>query len=579
MKISTWSANRLFVIVISLILCSGSINAQTDKIKGWHLLDFAKDSFYGISLDKAYDFLKEKNKKPQPIIVAVIDGGIDTTHEDLKKILWHNPKEVANNGIDDDHNGYVDDVYGWNFLGNKDGSNVNKASDEKTRVYHLFKAKFSGKEIDTTQLSSIEKYQYDMWKRANEELTVSNDDQVETMMLEVTAKAIKKQCKIISDEFGKNEFTLEELEKFEPKTKQGRDAKFAYVSGMKMLNIDADEKNTNIIKELDDYVENKKALARAKETPPPSYRADIVKDDYNNISDKFYGNKDVMGPDAMHGTHVSGIIAADRNNRIGVNGVADNVKILMVRAVPDGDEYDKDIALAIIYAVDNGAKVINMSFGKAYSPDKNWVDSAVRYAENHDVLLVHAAGNESFNTDEKVNFPNPDYIGTHIKASNFITVGASSDLHITPNSIAADFSNYGKQSVDVFAPGVKIYSTLPGGNQYGNLQGTSMASPIVAGIAAILRVYYPALTAQQVKKCIEESVVKIADSVPCMKPGTKVEADMSRGTTSGNQYKVSFNSLSKSGGIVNAYNAVQYAEAMTTTNASDKNNSNKKKKN
>ncbi|MBN8837811.1 MAG: S8 family peptidase [Sphingobacteriia bacterium] len=577
MKIFTKVLYRLFACILFTVFICSYTYAQTDKLKGWHLLDFAKDSFYGISLNKAYDFLKEKNKRATPIIVAVIDGGIDTSHEDLKNVLWHNPKEIANNGIDDDHNGYIDDVYGWNFLGNKDGSNVKKASDEKTRVYHLYKEKFAGKEIDTSQLTTTEKYQYSMWKRSNDELSVNGDDQVETLMLEATAKAIKRQCKIIGDEFGRSEFTLEELEKFEPKTKQAKDAKYAYVSGMKMLSVDSDEKNTNIIKELEDYIENKKALATAKTTPPPSYRSDIVKDDDKNINDKYYGNKDVMGPDAMHGTHVSGIIAADRNNHIGVNGVADNVKILTVRAVPDGDEYDKDIALGIFYAVDNGAKVINMSFGKAYSPGKNWIDSAVRYAEKHDVLLVHAAGNESYNIDEKNNYPCPDYLNSTTKASNFITVGASSDLHITPNSLAADFSNYGKQNVDVFAPGVKIYSTLPGGNQYGNLQGTSMASPVVAGIAALIRSYYPSLTAQQVKKCIEESVMKIADSIPCMKPGTKVEADMN-GNVSGDKYKISFSTLSKTGGIANAYNAIRYADTLAAS-LNEKNNSIKKKKN
>jgi subtilisin family serine protease len=540
-----------FVIAfLCSIVFSSSINAQTDKLKQWHLLDNVTDSFNGISLNKAYQFLESKNKKAQPIIVAVLDGGIDTTHEDLLNVLWHNPKEIPNNGIDDDGNGYVDDYYGWNFLGNKNGENINKASDEKSRVYHLYKAKFYGKEIDTTQLIQTEKYQYNIWKRADTELTTTSEDQVETMMLDVTCKAIKRQCKTIGEELGKEEFSLEELEKFEPKTKEGKAAKFAYVNGMKMLNIDAEEKNTTIIKELEDYVENKKMLATAKENPPRNYRLEIIKDDYNNINDKYYGNKDVMGGDATHGTHVAGIIAAQRNNGIGINGVADNVKIMMVRVVPDGDEYDKDIALGIFYAVNNGAKVINMSFGKSFSPEKKWIDSAIRYAASKDVLLIHASGNESYNVDEKENYPNATFLNKSI-ATNFITVGASSDLKITPNSIATDFSNYGKKTVDVFAPGIKIYSTVPKGNQYANLQGTSMASPIVAGIAALLRSYYPSLNALQIKDCIEKSVTIINDSIPCLLPGSKSD-------------KVTFASLSKTGGIANAYNAVLMAEKIQT---------------
>ncbi|HEX8334918.1 MAG TPA: S8 family serine peptidase, partial [Segetibacter sp.] len=237
-------------------------------------------------------------------------------------------------------------------------------------------------------------------------------------------------------------------------------------------------------------------------------------------------------------------------NGIGVDGVADNVQIMTIRAVPDGDEYDKDIALAIRYAVDNGAKVINMSFGKSFSPEKKWVDEAVKYAESKDVLLVHAAGNEAANTDEKENYPNPFLKPSNTKAPNWLTVGASSDPHIK-DSYVADFSNYGKKSVDVFAPGVKIYSTIPGGNQYGSLQGTSMASPVVAGIAGLIRSYYPGLTAKQVRTAIEKSVTVSDNPISVTKPGTKE--------------KVFITELSATGGIVNAYNAVQIAAGMDAT--------------
>jgi cell wall-associated protease len=256
-----------------------------------------------------------------------------------------------------------------------------------------------------------------------------------------------------------------------------------------------------------------------------------------------------MGPGngSKHGTHVSGLIGAVRNNGIGVDGVADNVKIMMLRVVPDGDEYDKDVALAIRYAVDNGAKVINMSFGKYFSPEKRWVDSAVKYAEQHDVLIVHASGNESNDVDVKENYPNCWLKQWRTNATNFINVGASSDPKIS-GGIAAEFSNYGKETVDVFAPGVRIYSTFPGGNHYGNLQGTSMAAPIVTGLAALLRTYYPELTAVQVKKIIEESTFKPDATVISIKPGSKSE-------------EVPFSVLSKTGGIINAYKAVMDADS------------------
>ena len=219
---------------------------------------------------------------------------------------------------------------------------------------------------------------------------------------------------------------------------------------------------------------------------------------------------------------------------------------MMIRAVPDGDEYDKDIALAIKYAVDNGAKVINMSFGKGLSPEKKWVDSAVRYAELKDVLIVHAAGNDGEDNDTTGNFPNPDLAILHRKATNFITVGASSDPKVSGDYVG-DFSNYGKNSVDIFAPGVKIYSTLPGRSSYGYLRGTSMASPVVAGVAAVIRSYFPALSASQVKYAIEKSAV--ADqSITVTRPGTKEMIKMT--------------DLCISGGWINAYNAVKVAASL-----------------
>ncbi len=538
-------------IVLSIVatplffFCSQAQNAP----KGWHLLDHTQDSFYGISLNKAYALLKEKKRVSQPVIVAVLDSGVDTTHEDLKNILWHNPKEIPGNGIDDDGNGYVDDVYGWNFLGGKDGRNVKRAPDERSRVFHRWKSKFEGKP-DTTVLSSLDKYEYRTWAKAVNELNFSPDEQMELMILEMACKALKRHDKILRHEMGCEEYTCDKLEKFEPLSKIGKEAKLAYLTGMKMIGIPDDEKSTesniSILSQLEEYVEGKRAAFDTKETAPHDYRADIVQDNYNNLADRFYGNNDVMGPTPMHGTHVCGLIGAQRNNNIGIDGVADNVKIMMVRVVPDGDEYDKDVALAIRYAVDNGAKVINMSFGKYFSPEKMWVDSAVKYAEMKDVLIVHSSGNEGYDLDQTEGFPNPWLRQWNSTARNFITVGASSDPKIN-GSITTTFSNYGKEHVDVYAPGVKMYSTLPGTHSYGNQQGTSMSAPVVSGLAALIRSYYPEFTAVQVKRIIEQSVLVPSATEVSLKPGAKADP-------------VPFSNLSRSGGIVNAYNAIQAAE-------------------
>lgn len=533
----------VFALVL-LLLVSNTTFAQ-DVPKGWHLMDPITDHFYGISLDKAYQFLKEHNKHAKPVIVAVLDSGVDTAHEDLKDILWKNPKEIPGNGIDDDGNGYIDDIYGWNFLGGKDGSNLKKCSDERTRIYHKYKDDYLAKEIDTTKLSYEEKYHYKIWMKAASELNFSTEEQTQLMYVEMTAKAIKKHDKILRKELEQEEYTIDALEKFEPNSKLGKESKLAYITCMKILGIESDETNVSTIEQLDEYIDGKKTAFESKLQAPVNYRAQIVKDNYANFLDNHYGNNDVMGPNPMHGTHVTGIIGAKRDNGIGMNGVADNVRIMMVRVVPDGDEYDKDVALGIRYAVDNGAKIINMSFGKSFSPEKPWVDSAIRYAAAKDVLIIHAAGNDGADNDVKENYPSPYSSLQNNKVDNFITIGASSDPKIS-KSIAADFSNYGKMTVDFFAPGVKIYSTLPGKNKYGNLQGTSMSTPIVSGLAALIRSYYPELTAVQVKNILEKSVIIPDSTITALKPGA-------------DHVPVSFASLSITGGIANAYYAISAA--------------------
>lgn len=544
-----------------LLLASQIAFAQTD-IKNWYQRDPQKDTFYGISLTKTYDALK--GKKSTPVIVAVIDSGIDTTQEDLRSVLWTNPGEIPGNGIDDDHNGYIDDIHGWNFLGNKDGSNLKKDVDERTRVYYRFKEKFDGRTIDTTKLTVDEKWQYREWQKAAQQMNINPDEKMEVMMLGILAKSLKKNDAVIREEMGKDAYTRDELEKFEPQSQKGKQAKMGFITCLKMLNVDDDQTNQDLIRDLDEYVEGKETSIQTKTTAPPDYRAQTVKDNYYEIEDKYYGNNNIMGPDPMHGTHVSGIIAAARNNNIGIDGIADNVQIMMVRALLDGDEYDKDIALAIVYAVNNGAKVINMSFGKSFSPEKKWVDEAIRYAESKDVLLIHAAGNESHDVDHVDNYPNQNLITFNRQATNFINVGASGDPRVASGQLVADFSNYGKSTVDVFAPGVKIYSTLPGGNKYGYLSGTSMAAPVVTGVAALIRSYYPDLTAQQVKYAIDKSV----DG----DPDTKVNVPGTDSTTT-------LRELCETGGFLNAYNALEIASTLkAATNPDNKTKHNKEEK-
>jgi subtilisin family serine protease len=539
----------LFLLLFSSASIAQGTYNKSELVKGWHLLDKEKDGVYGISLDKAYDFLRLKNLKSKPVLVAVIDSGVDTLQEDLVHILWTNPGEIPGNGIDDDHNGYVDDIHGWNFIGGKDGTNVKDDSQEEGRVYYKYKEQFDNKNIKEDSMSADNREHYEMWVKAKKKIMGDgSDDGVDLLMLKRVVNACIKSDSLLQVAIGRKEYTGNDLDSFLAKDMETRTARSVLLYLFKENHI-MDMTNTTFISDFTEQADREEKKMEIKETAPKNYRGDIVKDNENDITDSVYGNNDIMASDPMHGTHVTGIIGAERNNAIGINGIADNVQIMMIRAVPNGDEHDKDIALAIRYAVNNGARVINMSFGKNLSPQKSWVDDAVKYAESKGVLLIHAAGNDAEDVDSVDNFPNPNYKNSRSHAKNWITVGASSDPRAEENfkSYTASFSNYGKKEVDVFAPGTRIYSTLPGGNKYGNLDGTSMAAPVVTGVAALIMEYFPSLSPEEVKYCIEKSA--IMPPVKAKKPGTENEM-------------VSLSDLSVSGGILNAYGAVKLASTI-----------------
>ena len=483
-------------------------------LKRWSHLDLVKDTIPGMSVDKAYNDLLKK-KKSTKIIVGVIDSGVDIEHEDLKSVIWTNPKEIAGNNIDDDKNGYVDDVHGWNFLGD--------ATNENYEFVRILKKNDDGSEV---------------YKRAKEEYDAKY---AQALMGKQQADFIMSSHKAVADHLKKSNYTIEEVNGITPNSQLLGQAKQVMMSVMEQTGPEFLTEITEFKSQVDDMVNfnlNKDFDGRK-----------VVGDDPNNWNSRNYGNNNVIGPDkkhALHGTHVSGIIAQIRNNNKGGDGVADNVTILPVRAVPNGDEYDKDIALAIRYAVDNGAKVINGSFGKAFSPNKEWVYDAIKYAAQKDVLLVFGSGNDGKNIDlpENRSFPNDSENGSAEISDNVLHVGALAPINSA--AVVAEFSNYGKQNVDVFAPGVEIYATVPD-NQYRFEDGTSMASPNAAGIAALVRSYYPKLSAKQVKQILMDSGIPLTKEVNLGNEGEKN----------------SFAEVSKSGKMINAYNALVMAEKLS----------------
>lgn len=443
-----------------------SLDISAQAIPG--TLNWYNNEDAGMATDKAYGLLKKK--KSESVIVAVIDSGVDIEHEDLQGKIWVNTKEIPNNKIDDDKNGYVDDLHGWNFLGNSKGENLDAACLEKTRIYAKLIDKYDG--IDPATIKSDE--EFELYQ------TIKNEIESERAQFEPYLEMIKSGT-------------------LDAETKK-------YIE---------DQLNFNLNVNYDDR--------------------SLIGDNPDDFNDTNYGNPDVEGPDALHGTHVSGIIAAIRGNNKGGDGVADNVRIMSLRAVPNGDEQDKDIALAIRYAVDNGAMVINMSFGKAYSPHQEKVFEAFQYADSKGVLLVHAAGNDAKDIDIEPNYPTSKYSFQEKPLDHFLTIGASTK---DKETLVASFSNYGQMGVDVFAPGFEIYNSVPQ-SAYQNLQGTSMAAPMVSGVAAFLKSYFPTLTMKEIKDAMLSTAVK---------------------------YQVDeFATKSVTGGVVNVYNAVKACQKLESS--------------
>ncbi len=512
------------------------ITPLTDtQLKNWGQYDLVTDTIPGMSIDKAYNEII-KNKTGNQVIVAVIDSGVDIAHEDLKSVVWVNRDEVANNGKDDDKNGYVDDIHGWNFLGDAVKENM-----EYTRIYKRLKPKYEGK--PASGITNEDRAEYEIYLSAKAEYekeyneNLQNKNQYEQIKQQLTVAH-----KAVSAKLGKEDYTKKELAAMEATTPEMQQ----YKAMLSQIQNNVDENIPEALKQLDEGIEYFANRLNTHFNLNLDGRA-IVGDNPYDITDTKYGNNEVSGPtkdkeDVKHGTHVAGIIAAKRGNNIGIDGVANNVKIMAVRAVPDGDEYDKDIALAIRYAVDNGAKVINTSFGKYFSPNPEFVTDALKYAASKDVLIVNAAGNEGLDLDTKMVYPNDQTPQNPTEiVDNVLTVGALNYEY--GSGLVASFSNFGKTNVDVFAPGTKIWSTTPN-NTYEYLQGTSMAAPAVAGVAAIIRSFYPKLTANQVKNIIMNSGVSTKASV----------------VVSENTLNKKFTDLSVSGKMVNLYNALILAE-------------------
>lgn len=522
--------------LLSIPFLTFAQNSKDEKPKdNWQNLDLKSDGVFGISTEKAYkELLKGKNSSP--VIVSIIDGGIDEDHEDLKKIMWVNSKEIPGNGIDDDKNGYIDDINGWNFIGSAK-VNIHHDNMELIRLINKYQPKYASA-LNSTPFNEKERKEFQLYQKLVTDYMAKL--QSAQMGLQNTMM-IKKYLDEITSSMNNQNPTVDDLNDFKP----SNDMQSQVIKFIKPEIKKSDFKK--FYEELLDGIKHYSTQVKYHLNVDFDPRKDSVGDDYSNSNERIYGNNDITGPDAEHGTHVAGIVSAIRSNDIGIKGVANNVRIMGVRTVPDGDERDKDVANAIRYSVDNGAKILNMSFGKSYTWDKKVVDEAIKYAVSKGVLLIHAAGNDSKNTEKEDNFPTrlfTDSTGVTMgTADAWIEVGATGWTN--DEDLVATFSNFGGKTVDVFAPGVKINSTMPG-SKYKENDGTSMAAPVVSGLAALIWSHYPKFTALQVKDIIMKSVTMVEQKV-------KIKEE-------GNNKRVLLSEISVSGGIVNAYNALLLAE-------------------
>jgi subtilisin family serine protease len=509
-----------------------------EELSNWHLKDIEKDSLPGISLERAYLELLQK-LTADTIIVAVLDSEININREGLKEQIWVNKNEIPNNGIDDDTNGYIDDIHGWSYIGTKKNDSVVFSSFAFTRVIAKYDAKF--KNSSRAVIPEKDKQYYDDYIRAlaafNKELEYRKSNLVKYARIE---GKYNKASEIVNHYLPNSDYNQAQLDSLETSVTDEEEKK--YISYMKYY-LKHDINNYTINKGK--YSEQKIISQNLNTNHNGKYH---TKDNPDDITDVPYGSNTVDGiANFHHGTEIASIIASSRNHK-DVKGMLAAVKIMCLNTSTAGDEYDKDIALAIRYAADNGAKVINMSFGKAFSLHPEWVKEAVLYAESKNVLIVTSAGNNSINLDQDYDYPNDAFEGKEY-ANNFLKIGATT--YRLDSTLVADYSNYGKNEVDIFAPGSQIDCLT--WNRTTKDSGTSLSSAVVSGVAALIFSYYPNLTAEEVKNIIMESGLTI--DLMVTKPSNDEEKE-----------KVPFNTLSKSGKIVNAYNALIMADSLSKTN-------------
>lgn len=557
-----------------LLVCIGMANVNAQLIKqdnqarkkqsdlDWYNCSFGEDGVYGAEVNKAYEFLKGKKVKKRPV-VALIGTGLDVEHEDLKQAIWVNPGEQAD-GKDRDKNGFIDDINGWNFLGGKNGQVMERLIQEGDREFLRLKDKYAdyitsngeffkiidGKRVKVSAPENLSEYSY--YKNV-----VMPESQLARIyggwnMAYVIAEYGQKFKEDLRAKFPGQRITLQEFQTcYDPNAPQDTlsDVTFTLIATAFQL-----YKTDDLDFVYKTFVET--GVARGKESYEEALKAygydgrkDIVGDDYLNINDNKYGNNVLLTSDAGLGTMQGGIIGGKRGNGLGNDGIMDEAEIMALRVTASGGEpYIKDMVLAIRYAADHGVDIIVLPQQNTLYPDgqKEWMIEALRYAESKGILVIVPAWELSQDLAKQTFYPNRRMTGD--KELTNLMVISSSDKEGNPSLNA----NYGAKELDLFAPGINIYSAYTG-DTYQIGSGVGLASASVAGVAALIKAYYPHLTGSQIRDILLESVTS--------RKGVEVEKGIE---VDGKQTQdlFLFDDLCLSGGILNAYQAIMAADKL-----------------
>ncbi len=565
---------KLTFFTLCCLIC-GTASAQLVKQKvetqkkqselDWFNCSFDQDSVYGAEVNKAYNYLKANKKKAKKRpVVALIGTGMDVEHEDLKQAIWVNPKEKRNQK-DDDKNGLTDDINGWNFIGGKDGQVMEALTREGEREFFRLKDKYAdyisdgkkyykivnGKRQEVPAPENIKEYKYYRFKVMPESRIGGAYGGLQLSY--VIEEYVEKFDKDMKKRFPGKELTVEEFQScYDPKAEKDSLSEVAFVFTAYSFSLYNTDKWEPVYQNMGKRsVETaKKSYEEALKKYGSDHRKEIVGDNPLDINDTHYGNNVLLTSDAATGVMQAGVIAAKRDNGIGSNGIADNAEIMTLRIHPgEGEPYLKDMALAIRYAVSHGADVIVLPEQNAIYPEeqKQWITDALKEAEKKGALVIVPVWNSSVDMDKNEFFPNRK-MSKEGELTNFMVV-ASSDKNGNP----VLNTNYGATTLDIYAPGTDIYSSYMG-DTYQKGSGEGMASATVAGVAALVKSYFPQLTGSQIRDILLKSVTS--------RKGVEVEKGIRvDGTLSQDLFL--FEDLCLSGGIVNAYQAILEAEKVS----------------